>query len=401
MPPPDPPEQAPPRVDRDPGAARILTLMRRTCTLLAALVLAAAACTPATTPQTGTTAPPKTGDFKQAKLDVAYSFISDNSVHNPTSKQLLTAALDAMKMEAKSSGGTDDVATPAFTDTPEFSLPDFKLFALSAGALAAKNPQVSADRFSQAGIVGMIQSDPDCHTYYVDSRGGVTQSRKGTPGGSRAQVPPGGTPIQSKADEAGLQAKLLDGGIAYLTWSAFPVTGTYRIDDAVKAVLDKALAAGAKAWLFDLRGNIGGNADDIMSSWFLNGEPMIKIATKAGKPDIRTADRSLRLPAAYQLPIAVILNGSGGSAPEVFSLALKENKRATIVGQRSAGCLGGTNSVPLGSDGSLLYLVQLEYSGAVTGARYNNVGIPPDVAADDASAVTVASKVLLDKIAGR
>ncbi len=376
--------------------------MRRTFALVAALAFAAAGCTPATTTQTGTTAAPqKTGDFKQSKLDIAYSFISDNSVHNPTSKQLLTAALDAMKKEAKSSGGTDDVAIPEFTDTADFSLPDFKKFAAAAGALAAKNPQVSADRFAQAGIVGMIQSDPDCHTYYVDGRGGGTESRKETASGSRAQVPPGGTPIQSKADEAGLQAKLLDGGIAYVTWNAFPVTGTYRINDAVKAVLDKAVAAGAKAWLFDLRGNIGGSADDIMSSWFLNGEPTVKIATKAGKPDIRTADRSLRLPAAFQLPIAVILNGNGGSAPEVFSLALKENKRATIVGQKSVGCLGGTNSAPLGSDGSLLFVVQLEFSGAVTGAKYNNVGIPPDVAADDASAVATASKVLLDKIAGR
>ena len=377
--------------------------MPRRFALIAALAFAAAACTPATTIATGTTtAPQKTGDFKQAKLDVAYSFISDNSVHNPTSKQLLTAALDAMKKEAKSSGGADDVATPVFTDTPEFSLPDFKKFAAAAGALAAKNPQVSADRFSQAGIAGLMAADPDCHTYYLDGRGGVIQSRPEQARGTGPQIPSGGTALQAQPDAAGLQAKMLDGGIAYITWHAFEINGTYKITDAVKSMLDKAVNAGAKAFLFDLRGNIGGNGDDVMAAWFLNaGDPMLKILVRTGNAGTRSAAAGLRLPAAYQLPIAIILNGSGGSAPEVFSFALKENKRAIIVGQRSAGCLGGTNPVPLGSDGSQLFVVQYEFSGAVTGAKYNNVGIPPDVAADDASAVATASKVLLAAIAGK
>ncbi len=375
--------------------------MRRTLALLITLAFAAVACTPTATAPTGSAAvPQKTGDFKQSRLDLAYSFFSDNSVHLPTSKALLTAALDSMKKEITSSGGSDDVAIPTFTDTPEFSLPDFKLFAAAAGSLAAKNPQISADRFSQAGIVGLMRADPDCHTYYLDGKGGVIQSRPERATGTGPQIPTGGTAIQAQPDTAGLQAKLLDGGIAYITWHEFAVNGTYRITDAVKAVLDKSLAAGAKAFLFDLRGNIGGNGDDVMSSWFLNpGDPMYKVVVRTGSAGIRSA-QPLRLPAPYQLPIAIILNDRGGSAPEVFALGMKEQKRATIVGQRSAGCLGGTSSAPLAGGGEL-YVVQQEYVGAVTGSKYNNVGIPPDVAADDATAVATASKLLLDKIAGR
>ena len=376
--------------------------MGRTLAVLVALTLTATACTPATTVTGSTPAPQKTGDFRQSQLDLAYSFFSDNSVHLPTSKALLTGALDAMKKEAQNSGGSADVATPAFTDTPEFSLPDFKLFAAAAGALAAKNSQVSADRFARAGISGMMAADPDCHTYYVDGHGGVIQSRPGPNQGTVAQIPSGGTPIQAQPDAAGLQAKLLDGGIAYITWHAFEINGTYRITDAVKAVLDKAVAAGAKAFLFDLRGNVGGNGDDVMAGWFLKpGDPMLKVIVRTGNAGIRTAAAGLRLPDAYQLPIAIILNDRGGSAPEVFAAAMKENKRATIVGQKSIGCLGGTSSIPIGNDGAQLYVVQQEFVGAVTGAKYNNSGIPPDVPADDASAVATASKVLLDKIAGR
>ena len=371
--------------------------------LLAALVFVAAACTPAATTETGASpAPQKTGDFKQSKLDLAYSFFSDNSVHLPTSKALLSGALEAMKKEARSSGGKDDVATPVFTDTPEFSLPDFRLFSAAAGALAAKNPQVSADRFFQVGLAGMMSADPDCHTYFLDGRGGVINSRPESVKGTLPQIPPGGTAIQAQPDAAGLTAKLLDGGIAYLTWHAFEINGTYKITEAVKAVLDKSVAAGAKAFIFDLRGNIGGNGDDVMAAWFLNaGDPMLKVLVRTGNAGIRSAATGLRLPASYQLPIAIILNDRGGSAPEVFAASMKENKRATIVGQKSVGCLGGTSSVPLGTDGAQLYVVQQEFVGAVTGARYNNAGIPPDVPADDASAVATASKLLLDKIAGR
>src|SRR5438552_7329884 len=374
--------------------------MRRTAAIAAALTIALIACTPTATTG-GTPSPAKTGDFKQSKLDIAYSFMSDASVHKPTAKQLLTGALNGMKKEAKSSGGSDDVATPDFTSDTETNLADFKKVAAAAGALALKNPQLSADRLAQAGVVRMMQADPDCHTYYLDGKGGVIQSRPEALKGSAPQVPAGGTFLQQQPDQAGLQAKMLDGGIAYLTWHAFEINGTYRVTDAVKAVLDKAVAAGAKAWLFDLRANVGGNGADTMWSWFLNGEPTLKVAVKNGSAGTQTANKDLRLGPAYQLPIAIILNDRGGSAPEVLAAGLKENKRATIVGSKSTGCLGSTSSSPLGSDGSQLYVVQQEYVGAITGTKYNNNGIQPDVAADDASATAAATKVLLDKIAGR
>ncbi|HEY8732768.1 MAG TPA: S41 family peptidase [Candidatus Limnocylindria bacterium] len=374
--------------------------MRRTLALVAAVLIALVACTPA--PTTGVSPTPlKTGDFKQSKLDIAYSFMSDASVHSPTAKQLLTGALDAMKKEVKSSGGSDQVATPDFTTDTETNLADFKKFAAAAGALAATNPQLSADRLATAGITGLIQSDPDCHTYYLDGRGGVINSRPESPHGTGPQIPSGGTFLQQQPDEAGLQAKMLDGGIAYITWHEFLASGTYKIAAALKTVLDKAVAGGAKAWLFDLRANVGGDPPDIIGSYFLNGEQTLKVTVKNGNAGIQSANKDLRLGPAYQLPIAIILNDRGGSSPEVLAAGLKENKRATIVGSKSTGCLGATSSSPLGSDGSQLYVVQQEFVGAITGTKYNNAGIPPDVTADDASAVAVASKVLLDKIAGK
>src|SRR5258707_377611 len=173
----------------------ILRTVGRALVILITCVLAMAACTAAPDAAASPSAQ-KTGDFKQSKLDIAYSFMSDASVHNPTSKQLLEGALNGMKKEAKSSGGSDDVAMPEFSTDQNTNLTDFRKFAAAAGAPAVKNPQLSADRFATPGITGLIQADPDCHTYYLDGKGGVINSRSETPKGAAPQVPSGGTFLQ-------------------------------------------------------------------------------------------------------------------------------------------------------------------------------------------------------------
>ena len=369
--------------------------MGRAFLLLAICGLFAVACSGDTTASSPT--PVATADIKRSKLDISYSGFVDQDVHHVTSKKALEAALEAVKAEVRAAGGKDAVDTPAFQDTDEPQLADFNKFAQAVGRLAANNAQLSANRIADAAITGMIKASPDCHTYYVDNSGQVRNSSGKIPTGTGAMIPAQGTSLGGP-DQAGLSGKMLTGGVAYITWHEFAINGTYRITDMVKAMLDKALAQGAKAWLFDLRGNVGGNGADLMASWFLNGEPTLSVVVKTGNAGTMTANKDLRLPAAYQLPIAVILNDRGGSAPEVLGASLKENKRATIVGKQSVGCLGATSPTHMTDNSELSVTVQ-EFTGAVTGTKYNNNGIAPDVAADDQSAVDVATKLLLDKVA--
>lgn len=345
----------------------------------------------------GTPAP--TADIKRGKLDIAYTFLLDKDVHRVSSKAALLGALDATRSEVKRANGVDSIATPAFRDVSEIVLDDFRSFAAAMSALAAKNPQLTPDEIANAAIAGMFRASPDCHTYYVDRTGAAYQSQPRAITGSRAQPPPSIASVVAR-DETGLVALLLPGGIGYITFAEFLHSGTYDTAAAVRKVLDTLLAAGAKAWLFDLRGNTGGDPPVKMTSWFLNGQPLFRAQRRAGAPDTTSAIADLRLPDVYQLPIAIILNDRGGSSPEVFALGLHENGRATIVGQRSAGCLGATASVPL-SDGSELYVTEIEFTGAVTGSRFNGSGIPPDVTASDEAAVAVASGLLRDQIAAR
>lgn len=372
--------------------------MRPALLLFITATLVAVACS-TNGPSSATQTPTKTADINRSTLDIAYSAFVDQDVHHVTSKKALEAALDAARAEAKAQGSKAEVQTPAFQDSDETQLNDFKAFADAVNQLAlgvqVAGGQYSAERLADATIAGMIKASPDCHTQYLSASGRVVNSGSATITGANAMVPAEGTSLGGP-DEAGLTGKILPGGIAYITWHDFTFGGTYKIDAALRAMLTKALAQGAKAWLIDLRGNLGGSAVD-MTSMFLNGEPTLTVVGKTGNGGTATSNKALRLSDEFQLPMVVIVNGRSASGSEIFALSLKENKRATIVGQKSLGCLGAESPNPLPGGASIHVAVQ-EFVGGVTGAKYNNVGIPPDVVADDASAVAKAIEILNQKI---
>lgn len=341
-------------------------------------------------------APTPSVDIKRSKLDLTYTSMSTVDVHNVSSKKVLEGAIAALNAEIKKTGGNSEIGKIDFQDMSDTVLSDFKKFAEASASVKALNPQITADRYADVAIEGMIGASPDCHTYYVDKSGGLHLSRPEPRAGSAARVPTTGTSLGGP-DEAGLTGRVLPGGIVYITFRQFLLTGTYKIADEFRKMLDKGVAAGARAWLFDLRGNVGGYDADYLANYFLGDTPMLKVIFRSGPGGMTTANATLRLPPEYQLPIAIIQNDRGGSGPEFFAADLRENKRATIVGATSAGCVGAAEINKM-ADGSTLAVVAQEHSGAITGFKYNNVGVPVDVSADDASAVDKAIAVLQAKL---
>jgi hypothetical protein len=361
--------------------------MRKLFILLLAAVFVATACTTIAQPSGS---PTKTPDIKRSKLDAVYSGLTDDDVFSPTSKEILTAALQAMKDEVQRAGGRADVVgTPEFSDKSEPSNDDFKKFADAASKLASGNQLVSGDRLADVALVAMAKVKPDCHTQYVK------RSSSAPSGMSAALVDSGG---RVRADESQLTSQLLPGGVGYITWREWVDSGTYKQHVEVLKSMDKLLAQGAKAWLFDVTNNGGGIQNQTMMSWFNNGEPLVKIRLKNGFAGTIEAKKELRLPAQYQLPIAVVINARSASMSEMFALAFKETKRGTIFGTKSIGCLGSTNILNL-IDGSIFQYTTSEFVGAITNSAYNNVGIPPDQSVADAQAVETAASFLRDQIA--
>jgi hypothetical protein len=378
-------------------AAGLDRLTRSAVSVVFALALSA--CT-VSLPTAGPTsaAPSRTPDIQRAKLDIVYSAFVDMDVHKVSSKKALEGALEGVRTQVRKIGGKADVPTPDFQDVQEPVLADFRKFADAVAELARQTPDLFPDEIFLGAVTGMIRASPDCHTYYFNGRSRV-DSRPVQETGASSPTPPQG-PTLLQPDEAGLTERMLEGGVAWIRWTEFKITGTYDIRAKLKAALDAGLAAGAKAWLFDVRGNIGGNGPDFIASYFLNGEGVMNVEVRTGKAGVQSANKDLRLPERYQLPIALIQNDRGGSGPEILALYLEETKRGTVVGGKSVGCVGSAAPTTL-SDGTQIYVAVEEYSGAITGTRYNNVGVSPDVLATDAQAIDVAAKLLRDKIAGR
>lgn len=349
--------------------------------LLAAIVVLAVACAP----QPAADAPARAPDIKRAKIDIAYSAIVSASYAKPTSRELLAAALDAIRAAVRRSGGRDVEETPSFSDAREVVLDDVRGFATTVERLASLNPRLSADRIADLAIEAMVRLKPDCHTYYVKRprslRDGVALSVSATDAPAAAQRP---------------NLSVLPGGIAVIAFQDF----SYDILDETRKVMDEALGRGARAWLFDWRGNRGGYDARPMAMWFLDGGIMLKELDRTDHPDLIEAKRELRLPDRYQLPIAIVLDRSSYSAPEVVALALRDMTRATIVGQRSGGCLGSVRLFTLPDNHTLGVHVK-EVVGGVTGLRANNVGLAPDIEVTSGGPVAVAADELRRQLSSR
>ncbi|AFY77469.1 MAG: PDZ domain-containing protein [Hydrococcus sp. C42_A2020_068] len=133
-----------------------------------------------------------------------------------------------------------------------------------------------------------------------------------------------------------------------------------------------------KGYVLDLRGNPGGllfASVDIARMWMEKGDIVHIIDRQGG--DRKTSANGTAL---TNLPLVVLVDDRSASASEILAGALKENKRATVVGTTTYG-KGTVQSVHELSDGSGL---------AVTVARYyppsmtdiNHKGIKPDINLD-------------------
>src|SRR2546430_11975953 len=196
----------------------------RALRFLAVLALLAAACN-APAPAATSPTPTASVDIKRTKLDISYASLSDQDVHKVSSKKILEGAVAAINAEINKTGGKDMIGTIEFQDVTDTTVPDFKKFAEAAAAVKAKNPQITADRYADVAIEGMMSATPDCHTYYVDPAGGVHRSRPEPASGSLARVPTTGTSLGGP-DEAGRAGRPLPGGLGFITLDQVAVAGT-------------------------------------------------------------------------------------------------------------------------------------------------------------------------------
>ncbi len=131
-----------------------------------------------------------------------------------------------------------------------------------------------------------------------------------------------------------------------------------------------------KGYILDLRSNPGGLLSNavIMSRMFLQpGSTIVSTVDRYGyKETMKTGGGKIT-----NKPLVVIINKGSASASEIFSGAMKENRRATIVGEQSfgKGLVQEINKLPYGSGVNITIQRYLTPDGN----DIHKKGITPDV----------------------
>jgi carboxyl-terminal processing protease len=178
-------------------------------------------------------------------------------------------------------------------------------------------------------------------------------------------VPPGGVLRNSSGQEVS--------NIGYVQVQEFSRRTAQELEGAIREqITNKSI----KSLIIDLRYNGGGLLDTTvsMADLFLDEGTILTERDADGKETSFVAKRGQIAP---NMPVVILQNRFSASASEVFAAALRENNRATIIGETSFG-KGVVNSPRELSNGGALYVTIAEWL-TPSGTLINKVGIFPDI----------------------
>jgi carboxyl-terminal processing protease len=168
-------------------------------------------------------------------------------------------------------------------------------------------------------------------------------------------------------------AVIPDTDVAIVALSSFSDNSAQELKDA----FEEAGAAGARRFVLDLRNNPGGRLDQAvqMAGYFLDPGSVVYIRKDAsGKREEIKVEGD---PESTDAPLAVLVNGGSASSAEILAGALRDNGRATVIGETTYGT-GTVLSEFVLRDGSSILLGVAEWL-TPDGDFIRETGIVPDV----------------------
>lgn len=171
------------------------------------------------------------------------------------------------------------------------------------------------------------------------------------------------------------EAKIVDeaNGVGYIQLTGFQKSSTEELQKAVKTLERQGL----KYLVLDMRGNPGGLlnvAVEIADRFIDQGVIVSTRGRAAGQSYVYRA----KADGAWRMPLAVLIDHDSASASEILAGALKDHRRATILGERSYG-KGSVQSIfPLKSAPAGLKLTTAKFYSPAN-RPYSEQGVEPDI----------------------
>jgi carboxyl-terminal processing protease len=232
----------------------------------------------------------------------------------------------------------------------------------------------------EGDVLVAVNSNPISATMSFDDIAAVVRGPVGTPVAISVRRGSSDSLLSFTITRAVIQTpsvtfRILDNApqIGYIALNRF----TERSGDEVQRAAQELQQKGARQLILDLRDNGGGllTAAIDVSSQFLS-EGVVLYEQQKGQPE-RTF-RTKPGGAALDVPLVILINRGTASASEIVAGALRDNGRATLIGEQTYG-KGSVQHIYDLSDGSSLHVTAAEW---FTPGRHQLTGhgLAPDVA---------------------
>jgi carboxyl-terminal processing protease len=170
-----------------------------------------------------------------------------------------------------------------------------------------------------------------------------------------------------------VEARFASPGVAYLKVFGFSQGAGNSLRQAIANLQRQGPI---KSAILDLRGNPGGLIVEAASVGGIFLEPrtvLARIHERGAQPSTLRTSGSAML---AKTPLVVLVDAQSASASEILAGAFKDYHRATLIGEKTAGALGGSVTVPLPDGGMSVTVERIETPKKAT---VEAVGITPDV----------------------
>ncbi len=175
-----------------------------------------------------------------------------------------------------------------------------------------------------------------------------------------------------------VEAKMLKEKIGYLRLKSFNSNSSKQLIKKIEKFEDKNKPRG---YILDLRNNPGGlltQAINITDFFLDTGEI---VSTKGRK---KIENRRFFARKGDELkgkPLIVLINNGSASASEIVAGALKDHKRAIILGERTYGKGSVQSIIPLSDGGGMRLTISKYY--LPSGKSISDVGVEPDILVEE------------------
>jgi carboxyl-terminal processing protease len=169
-----------------------------------------------------------------------------------------------------------------------------------------------------------------------------------------------------------VRSRMLEGGIGYLRITSFTSQTGAEMESALKTLMDQ----NPRGLVLDLRSNPGGyvsSAVDVVSQFLDRGVVLYQQPADGQREPVNVHSGGL----ATRTPLVVLVDHGSASASEIVAAALRDNRRATLVGQPTFG-KGTVQSIHELSERSNLRITSAQWL-TPSGAPLHGNGLVPDL----------------------